>query len=293
MKKYFFVVTAVIIAFMLGGCGKPAFKITESGLTYKVHRSNNDPKAAIDNIVKVDMAYRFPEDSVLFSSIDFNEPMYITILPSEYQGDIYEGFTMMAVDDSLTFKLDASQFFTVTLGYNALPGMFQQGDSIFVDVVMRRIFTKEEFDAYQEEKRQALIEEQEKLALQEEGLMQQYLTENNITAQPEESGLIIIVTEQGTGPKPTAGQVVTVHYTGKLLDGTVFDSSVDRGEPIEFQIGVGQVISGWDEGLSKLNVGSKATFIIPSHLAYGNQQRGPHIKPFSTLVFEVELINAR
>jgi len=292
MKNYFYAVITIFLAFTVVSCGKPAFKTTESGLTYKVHRSNRDTKAAIDNIIQVDMAYRFPEDSVLFSSSDFNEPMYITILPSEYQGDIYEGFTMMAVDDSVTFKLDAQQFFTLTLGYNALPGMFQQGDSIFVDVVLRRIFTKDEFASYQDEKRQALIAEQEKLALQEEGLLQQYLTDNNITAQPEESGIIIIVTEQGTGPKPTAGQVVTVHYTGKLLDGTVFDSSVDRA-PIEFQIGVGQVIRGWDEGLSKLNVGSKATLIIPSHMAYGGQQRGPHIKPFSTLVFDVELLNAR
>ena len=128
--------------------------------------------------------------------------------------------------------------------------------------------------------------------MQEEGLIQKYLADNNITAQPEESGLIIIINEQGTGPKPTAGQMIRVHYTGKLLDGTVFDSSLDR-EPIEFQVGVGQVISGWDEGLTKINVGTKATFIIPSILAYGNQERGPHIKPFSTLVFDIELISAK
>jgi FKBP-type peptidyl-prolyl cis-trans isomerase FklB len=82
---------------------------------------------------------------------------------------------------------------------------------------------------------------------------------------------------------------VKVHYHGTLLDGTVFDSSVDRGESIDF--GVNQVIPGWTEGLQLMNVGSKYKFFIPQELAYGAQQKGDVIKPFSTLVFEVELLD--
>jgi FKBP-type peptidyl-prolyl cis-trans isomerase FklB len=104
-----------------------------------------------------------------------------------------------------------------------------------------------------------------------------------------ESGLQYIVMKEGTGEKPTTTSKVRVHYHGTLIDGTVFDSSVDRGEPAEF--GVTQVIKGWTEGLQLMPVGSKYKFFIPQDLAYGFQQRGEKIKPFSALVFEVELLD--
>lgn len=103
-----------------------------------------------------------------------------------------------------------------------------------------------------------------------------------------ESGLQYKVDSLGTGAIPTANDVVKVHYTGKLLDGTVFDSSVERGEPATF--GVTQVIKGWTEALQLMPVGSKYTLYIPSDLAYGDRAAGPKIKPNSTLIFEVELL---
>lgn len=109
--------------------------------------------------------------------------------------------------------------------------------------------------------------------------------------QTTESGLQYIVLKEGTGEKPTTSSKVKVHYHGTLIDGTVFDSSVDRGEPTEF--GVGQVIKGWTEGLQLMNKGSKFKFFIPQGLAYGAQQRGATIKPFSTLIFDVELLDIK
>ena len=103
-----------------------------------------------------------------------------------------------------------------------------------------------------------------------------------------ESGLQYKVVTEGKGVKPTAEDKVKVHYKGTLLDGKVFDSSIERGEPAEF--GVGQVIKGWTEGLQLMPVGSKYTFWIPSDLAYGERGAGQDINPNSVLVFEVELL---
>jgi FKBP-type peptidyl-prolyl cis-trans isomerase len=104
-----------------------------------------------------------------------------------------------------------------------------------------------------------------------------------------ESGLQYQVLKEGAGEKPTAASTVKVHYHGTLTDGTVFDSSVDRGEPTEF--GVGQVIRGWTEGLQLMSVGSKYKFFIPQELAYGaNPRPNGVIKPFAALIFEVELL---
>jgi len=105
------------------------------------------------------------------------------------------------------------------------------------------------------------------------------------------SGLKYVVNQEGTGDKtPQTGQVVTVHYTGKLIDGEKFDSSYDRGQPIEFPVGKGQVIKGWDEALLGMKKGEKRVLIIPSSLGYGPSGRGP-IPPNATMVFDVELVN--
>lgn len=130
----------------------------------------------------------------------------------------------------------------------------------------------------------------ESLKLKEPSLIAKYIADNNITVKPTESGLYFISTTEGTGENPVSGNKVKVHYTGTLLDGTKFDSSVDRGQPFEFILGQGQVIKGWDEGISMLKVGGKATLILPSSIAYGDRQAGAVITPFSPLKFEVELL---
>lgn len=107
------------------------------------------------------------------------------------------------------------------------------------------------------------------------------------------SGLRYQIIQKGSGAKAEKGQQVSVHYQGALIDGTVFDSSYKRKEPIEFQLGIGQVISGWDEGLQLLHVGDKARFVIPSDLAYGSAGAGGVIPPDAILVFDVELVNAQ
>ena len=104
------------------------------------------------------------------------------------------------------------------------------------------------------------------------------------------SGLYYTITKEGEGEHPPKGANVSVHYKGTLVDGTVFDSSYQRDQPIEFSVGVGQVIPGWDEGILLLNKGAAARFVIPSHLGYGAQGAGGVIPADATLIFEVELI---
>ncbi len=104
------------------------------------------------------------------------------------------------------------------------------------------------------------------------------------------SGLRYKIVEKGNGPKPEKGQTVSVHYKGMFTDGSVFDSSYNRGEPISFPIGNGHVIAGWDEGIMLLHQGDKARFVIPSNLAYGETGAGGVIPPNATLIFDVELL---
>ena len=111
------------------------------------------------------------------------------------------------------------------------------------------------------------------------------------------SGLQITDTKVGTGPSPKAGQTCVMHYTGWLYKdgkkGAKFDSSVDRGDPFEFTLGVGQVIKGWDEGVAGMKVGGKRTLVIPPQLGYGARGAGGVIPPNATLIFEVELLGVK
>ncbi|MFV0237611.1 MAG: peptidylprolyl isomerase [Flavobacteriales bacterium] len=107
------------------------------------------------------------------------------------------------------------------------------------------------------------------------------------------SGLRYRITKKNDGVQAEKNKTVSVHYTGKLTNGEVFDSSIQRNEPIDFPLGVGQVIPGWDEGIQLLKVGEKATFIIPPDLGYGSRGAGGVIPPNATLVFDVELMNVK
>ncbi len=117
-------------------------------------------------------------------------------------------------------------------------------------------------------------------------VLQNYFAENNITPQRTESGLYYVIDEQGTSIQN--GEVIAVNYEGKLLSGQIFDSSFGR-QPFSFQVGRGQVIRGWDEGIPLIGKGGKGTIYLPSYLGYGARGSGSIITPYSILVFRVEV----
>jgi peptidylprolyl isomerase len=127
--------------------------------------------------------------------------------------------------------------------------------------------------------------EQEKVAREEALIKGKYAN-----AIRTSSGLMYIILKNGNGATPTSGALVEAHYTGRLLDGTKFDSSVDRGKPFLFMVGRGEVIKGWDEAFLSMKKGEKRILIVPPGLGYGDKGMGP-IPPNKTLIFEVELID--
>jgi FKBP-type peptidyl-prolyl cis-trans isomerase FkpA len=286
--------TWVMIIGFISACngGDRGFSTADSGLKYKFHHKSGNEKAELDLILSMDMVYRL-QDSIIFDSRESGMPMYLELSAPQYPGDIYEGLAMMAIGDSATFIIDAEAFFFQTVGVPELPYFIKSGDKIYFDVKLNNVMDEEGFMLEQERLAEEQIRINEQRALDEDGILDQYLLDENITMQPLPSGLYYIEKEKGDGPKVQEGQTVSVHYEGKLIDGTVFDSSFERGTPLDFVVGSGQVIPGWDEGISMMNVGGKATLVIPSRLGYGERGAGQVIPPYSTLIFEVELVDAQ
>ena len=143
----------------------------------------------------------------------------------------------------------------------------------------------EAFNTFKSSKEKKVVEQKEKQAVELDKIAAGF--------DETDSGLRYKMIQKGGGAKAQKGNTVSVHYEGSLLNGQVFDSSYKRNQPIDFQLGVGQVIPGWDEGIGLLGVGDKARFVIPSNLAYGTSGAGGVIPPNATLLFDVELMDVK
>ena len=258
---------------------------TESGLLYKIHINGEGTTSPQEgDFLDVIMVYG-TEDSVLFDSrtLPTQEQMSVPMMASVFKGDIYEGLALMKQGDSATFALNADSVWLKLFRMPAPPPGLDSLDYLYFHVQLNEILTKEEMQA----RKDAELREMEEGEL---AARTEYLEANYPDAVPTESGLYYVRTKKGSGKKPVPGQNITVHYTGTLLDGTKFDSSVDRGTPYSFPLGKGRVIKGWDEGIALMQKGEKGVLIVPSDLGYG--PRGSRsIAPFATLIFEVELVD--
>lgn len=274
------------------------FTTISEALTGKnIRKGSGTSKPAEGDVMKLYLSYYLhrpgaKEDSLYFTSARNPKDKFIAVTMGKplYTGDVFYGLYQMHAGDSAHFLVKADSFLLKSAGFRNLPENHKAGDQILFCAGVKEIVPKavvEENQRKEMERRQAEANEK---ASAEKALIDAYLKQQNITVAPQASGLYYVPVSQGNGGlKPGKGQKVTVHYTGYLLNGNKFDSSVDRGQPFQFELGKGQVIAGWDEGIALMAPGDKAKLIIPSNLGYGSRSMGS-IPAFSTLVFEVELL---
>jgi FKBP-type peptidyl-prolyl cis-trans isomerase FkpA len=273
----------VLMVFVITGCKQqPGFVETETGLKYRFHVQNPDSmKIEMYDLVEVLMNYR-TADTILFQAE--GRPISFQIDPIT-EGDLLEGIMMMRKGDSATFGISPEKFFIEMMNYAELPENVEGADFLYFDIKVLKISPEpERLRANRLEKRER--------RLAEPGKIQRYVTQNNIQVSPTQSGLYIIELQAGEGREAKAGDMVTAHFSGSFLNGQIFDSSYERGVPITFELGKGEVIPAWDEAIAGMKAGGKVRLISPSSLAYGDQQRG-NIKPYTPLIFEIELIEVR
>jgi FKBP-type peptidyl-prolyl cis-trans isomerase len=293
MNKLFFL--CVLFSISLKATKAEKIEKTKGGISINWVRNNSSAsKPKVSDIAEfyIDYFQIGKVDSLLFDSKNTPQKVIMVQLKeASFKGDIMEVLNLMHVGDSAIFKLSTDSFFYKTVGVKELPKGILKGSELLFHVGLKEFKTEAQMRALQAENEEKTNKEAEENKMKEQTLLKEYLEKNNIKQSPTASGLIIIPKTKGNGIKPKAGQKVTVHYTGTLLNGTKFDSSVDRGDPFQFTLGQSQVIKGWDEGIAELEIGGSATLIIPSSIAYGPRGMGA-ITPYSPLVFEVELLNA-
>lgn len=286
MRKNFFLLSALFLMLsLLTGCSNApkGYQATDNGLYYRLFTNNGGENPQIGDLLELTMSCSVNDTVVIL-------PLTKNIIPMtepSFWSDFVEGFSMMHKGDSASFIVDIDSSFVNLFGYNTLPPQFSSTDIMRFEVRLDDFYPESEFRFRMIENiKKNYPAETEKAASE----LNAYLEKNGVVAQPTSTGLYYVKTQDGTGEKPSKGSTVKAHYTGCLLDGTVFDTSIERGEPIEFVLGVGQVIPGWDEGIALMSKGEKAVLYIPYYLAYGDRDLGV-IPPFSNLVFEVELID--
>jgi FKBP-type peptidyl-prolyl cis-trans isomerase FkpA len=289
MNKKTFLLSLSLIVAGLVGCDKfKSFEKNENGLKYKIHTKNNGPKIKEGEVLTILFTMRNSKDSLFKEVVDPKNPFVIPARKSTTKGSIEEGLFLLTKGDSATFWVSADSMFKGT----PLPPFLEKGSDIAISIKVLnvqtpQVYQQEQMEKMKKDRERVEVETKEHVAI-DDSLIRDYLTKNNIKASKTASGLYYVVDTPGNGPKPSAGDSVQVGYKGMFLDGKVFDSS--EGKPaFVLPIGVGAVIPGWDEGITLFNEGSKGRLFIPSALAYKEQQLSPDSKPFSVLVFEIEL----
>lgn len=303
MTKMRSILLAVIVAMAFVGCENPNEKTTESGLSYRYITNGEGEEVADGQFLILNMIYTDDKDSAWMDTQKSGVPIPVMKQDSIWKkegGSIEQVFGVLKEGDSVHFSISVVDFFKGIPGSTIPPGIDTTGNFNF-KIGVEDVVDQEGIMAWQQE----MMSKQSKIQLEKDiVVIDQYLADNNIDAQKTESGLRYVISEEGTGEKPTSGDSVKVNYAGRLLDGPFFDTSIPEVAekegifnpgraygPFTLKLGIGSVIQGWDEGLAYLSEGSKATLYIPSSLGYGARAASPVIGPNSILVFDVEMLD--
>jgi len=238
---------------------------TASGLKVKITEKGNGKQVIKGDKVTAHYTGTLEDGKKFDSSKDRNQPFSFKVGTGQVISGWDEGFQLLSIGDKATFTIPSN------LGYgaNGAAGVIPPNATLFFDV--------EVLDAVASPAPKAAVP----------------YDVTGLDTIKMQSGLRFLKVESGTGEKAQQGKYVSVHYTGYLMDGKKFDSSVERGEPIEFQLGKGMVIKGWEEGIELMHVGDKMRFIIPSELAYGEKGAPGAIPGNATLIFDCELVGVQ
>lgn len=289
-KKLIAGICFLAMIFSFQACSKQSK--TPNGLKYEILKKGEGRAVQMNDIIEGTMTLS-SQDSVLFA-LDKPEKI-IQVMESIFPGDLNEGLLELHEGDSAVFYVPIDSVNKYMGG--GLPDFVKE--YLVYSIRVDALYTMEELQ--QEEAAAA-----EKASAEEKQNIARYLEEKGLKAEPTESGLYFIGKTSGTGKKVEQGQEVAVNYVGRLLNGKLFDTNIESiakeegvyiaqrtYEPMRFMAGVGQMIQGFDEAVLMMKKGGKATVIIPFALAYGSQSMGNDIPAFSTLVFDIELVDVK
>ncbi|MGB1204276.1 MAG: FKBP-type peptidyl-prolyl cis-trans isomerase [Chitinophagales bacterium] len=252
--------------------GSKGFTQTPSGLSYNIHTKNAGEKAKFGDFLTLQMQYTTMNDSTIFSSYNKPNPLSFKFQKTLFKGILNQGLTQMAAGDSATFYVPADSLYS-----NRLPKFLKAGDKLKYTISLQKIQSQAEYQAERNKAKAVRTAEDNKK-------IDAYLSGKSLKMETAASGLRYTIGTAGSGEKPRADQTVKMKYTTKLLDGTEVESSKGKAKDMPLN----RQVRGLREGLMMLKKGGKATFLIPSTLAYGERQRG-QIPGNSVLVYDVEV----
>ena len=298
-KTLLFATLALTMTALMTACNSNNFKQSENGLLYRFETQNTEGAQPQPGDVLVGELILTMDGDTLFTNAGNPDRIFQVAEAPMFKGDIVEGLQMMHVGDRAALKIPADSIANFVME-SQMPAQYKKGSGQYIvyDITLMDLVTKDELAQEQAN----FIEEMNQRKENEPATLAKYIADNNITVKPTKSGLYIIVNKKGNGPKVAAGKKVTVNYTGRLLDGTLFDTSreadakeankADKGrkyEPMSYTVGAQPMIKGWEEGIMGQTVGSDITLVMPSELAYGGRGAGKDIMPYSPLVFNITI----